>query len=145
MRLATDGSSLPLNDTSAINMSTIWNFGEGSVALGDAAAFGCDKRLTSNCVLANGTANFNCSTICSTPSLLFENYYTCEYCAPNNDYTLHNGITRDAADAVIPLINACMQQYCAAPFDGLGGCPWTDFDHWHRLLGRYLRQRQDHS
>ncbi|RFU32936.1 hypothetical protein B7463_g3404, partial [Scytalidium lignicola] len=108
-------------------MSMLVNFGGGCVAFDDTVAFGCDERLTHNCVLGNGTAGFNCTTICSTPGLFFENYYTYEYCAPNDVINnIGNGLTLDAANAVLPQINACMQQYCEEPFDGLGGCPWSN-------------------
>lgn len=129
MRLIEDGSCVELYNTSGYNLTMLASFGGGCISLEETLVFGCDERFTNPCNLANGTATYNCSAICSTPSLLLENYYTYHYCDPSpyNYIMVGDGLTFDAFNSVIPIINACMQQYCENPFTGLGGkCPWSN-------------------
>jgi hypothetical protein len=138
MRLATDGSCQSINDTLTFNFSSIADWSGGCFVIENTLAFGCSDSLTRNCTLGNGTASFNCSAICSTPGLLLENYYTYEKCAPSSRSLNGFGMqmTLDAANSTLPLINACMEQYCEAPFEGLGGyCPWSNITSNDEYIG----------
>jgi hypothetical protein len=94
-------------------------------------SFNCQRYLSPPCRLPNGSVSpHNCSTICSTPKLLFESVASFTYCAAQavgNLMPVDSFITDDALESILPHTNACMEEYCATPAAELGGpCPYVN-------------------